>query len=107
MTPASAALAHANLPLTNGQRFFTRMHHTHASHTHIQQEGSRFVFVPGPDDPGLGGTLPQPALPTYFSGEITRVLPGAIFTTNPCRCVLGYEGLCVSTRALALHAAGG
>ncbi|GBF94898.1 hypothetical protein Rsub_08141 [Raphidocelis subcapitata] len=49
------------------------------------KEGSRFVFVPGPGDPGLGGALPQPPLPSYFTSEVARVLPGAVFSTNPCR----------------------
>lgn len=46
---------------------------------------TRFVFVPGPNDPGLGHTLPQPALPSYFTGELQAVLPNAVFATNPCR----------------------
>lgn len=46
---------------------------------------SRFVFVPGPNDPGLGHLLPQPALPTYFTSELQAVLPNAVFSTNPCR----------------------
>lgn len=50
-----------------------------------EQEGSRFVFVPGPDDPGLGGSLPQPALPKYFTSEVERVVPNCTFSTNPCR----------------------
>ncbi|KAI8470951.1 MAG: DNA polymerase alpha/epsilon subunit B-domain-containing protein [Monoraphidium minutum] len=52
---------------------------------HKIKEGSRFVFVPGPDDPGLGGTLPQPPLPSYFSAEVQKVLPTCVFATNPCR----------------------
>lgn len=52
------------------------------------QAHTRFVFVPGPNDPGLGHMLPQPALPSYFIGELQAVLPNAVFATNPCRCVL-------------------
>eukprot|EP00775_Hariotina_reticulata_P005085 gene5085-5326_t len=49
------------------------------------RDGSRFVFVPGPADPGLGQILPQPRLPTYFTAELHSVLPTAVFATNPCR----------------------
>ncbi|GLI68639.1 hypothetical protein VaNZ11_013000, partial [Volvox africanus] len=46
---------------------------------------SRFVFVPGPDDPGPGAILPQPPLPRCLTGELRRVLPNAVFTSNPVR----------------------
>ncbi|KAL6047387.1 DNA polymerase epsilon subunit 2 [Balamuthia mandrillaris] len=48
---------------------------------------SRFVFVPGPKDPGLGGShvLPRPALPPSICQKLRARVPGAIFTTNPCR----------------------
>eukprot|EP00878_Enallax_costatus_P001045 GHUV01001180.1.p1 GENE.GHUV01001180.1~~GHUV01001180.1.p1 ORF type:complete len:395 (+),score=91.74 GHUV01001180.1:179-1186(+) len=49
------------------------------------KEGSTFVFVPGPNDPGLGQVLPQPRLPTYFTSELQAVLPNAVFASNPCR----------------------
>jgi DNA polymerase epsilon subunit 2 len=48
------------------------------------------VFVPGPDDAGLGGVLPQPPLPKYLTAEVQRVLPGAVFATNPCRSGAGW-----------------
>lgn len=51
----------------------------------VLQAGSRFVFVPGPGDPSPGDILPQPPLPTFFTADITRVLPNAVFATNPCR----------------------
>ncbi|PNH03039.1 DNA polymerase epsilon subunit 2 [Tetrabaena socialis] len=35
---------------------------------------SRFVFVPGPDDPGPGPILPQPPLPRSLTAELRRVL---------------------------------
>ena len=49
------------------------------------RDASRFVFVPGPGDPGLGGALPQPPLPDYFAAEVKRALPRCVFATNPCR----------------------
>lgn len=50
---------------------------------------SRFVFVPGPLDPGGGGILPQPPLPAYFSERLAEELPSAVFASNPCRIRYG------------------
>lgn len=49
------------------------------------KERSKFVFVPGPGDPGPGPVLPQPPLPSFFTKELARLVPGAIFATNPVR----------------------
>jgi len=43
------------------------------------------VFIPGPGDPSPGTALPQPPIPAYFTGELRRVLPTAVFASNPCR----------------------
>ena len=48
-------------------------------------ENSRFVFVPGPQDPGPGNILPRPPLPACLTNAITQKVPMAIFATNPCR----------------------
>ncbi|XP_011155477.1 DNA polymerase epsilon subunit 2 [Solenopsis invicta] len=48
-------------------------------------ESSKFVFVPGPHDLGSPKILPKPSLPKYIIEEVTKVIPNAIFTTNPCR----------------------
>lgn len=52
------------------------------------QANSKFVFVPGPLDPGGGGILPQPPLPAYFSERLAEELPSAVFASNPCRVSL-------------------
>ncbi|KAF8057260.1 DPB2 [Scenedesmus sp. PABB004] len=49
------------------------------------RDGARFVFVPGPHDPGLGHLLPQPRLASYFTADLAAVLPSAVFASNPCR----------------------
>ena len=49
------------------------------------QEGSKFLFVPGPGDPGPADVLPRPALPAYFTSELRQLLPTAVFASNPCR----------------------
>ncbi|KAG8201544.1 hypothetical protein JTE90_011219 [Oedothorax gibbosus] len=48
-------------------------------------EKSQFIFVPGPNDPGLPHILPRPAIPPSFLGDFRKKVPKAIFTSNPCR----------------------
>eukprot|EP00057_Strongylocentrotus_purpuratus_P034860 XP_796825.2 PREDICTED: DNA polymerase epsilon subunit 2 [Strongylocentrotus purpuratus] len=48
-------------------------------------EQSRFIFVPGPEDPGPGNVLPRPPIPECLTEVITSKVPTAVFTTNPCR----------------------
>ena len=55
-----------------------------ASHPRIK-DGSQFLLVPGPGDPGPPNVLPRPALPQYFTKEIIKHVPNAIFGSNPCR----------------------
>uniref|UniRef100_A0AAQ4RE53 DNA polymerase epsilon subunit 2 n=1 Tax=Gasterosteus aculeatus aculeatus TaxID=481459 RepID=A0AAQ4RE53_GASAC len=47
--------------------------------------GCRFVFVPGPEDPGPGNILPRPPLADYITEEFRQRVPFSVFTTNPCR----------------------
>nr|XP_023026424.1 DNA polymerase epsilon subunit 2 [Leptinotarsa decemlineata] len=46
---------------------------------------SEFVFVPGLADPCTLHIVPRLGLPDYVTGEMKRLLPKAIFPTNPCR----------------------
>ena len=46
---------------------------------------SRFVFVPGPNDPGAGPTLPRAPLPKVFTRSLRESLAAVTFTSNPCR----------------------
>uniref|UniRef100_A0A2K6GSJ1 DNA polymerase II subunit 2 n=1 Tax=Propithecus coquereli TaxID=379532 RepID=A0A2K6GSJ1_PROCO len=46
---------------------------------------SRFVFVPGPEDPGFGSILPRPPLAESIANEFRQRVPFSVFTTNPCR----------------------
>ena len=48
-------------------------------------ESSRFVFVPGPQDPGPGSILPRPPIPQSISEDIREKVPFSMFTTNPAR----------------------
>lgn len=50
---------------------------------HIRN-GTRFVFIPGPDDPGAG-TLPRAPLPNYLTSDLAQEIPGVVMTSNPCR----------------------
>uniref|UniRef100_A0A3B3ZDZ6 DNA polymerase II subunit 2 n=1 Tax=Periophthalmus magnuspinnatus TaxID=409849 RepID=A0A3B3ZDZ6_9GOBI len=47
--------------------------------------GSRFVFVPGPEDPGPASILPRPPLADHITEEFRQRVPFSVFTTNPCR----------------------
>lgn len=55
-----------------------------AEHPRLK-EGSRFLFIPGPDDAGPANVLPRCSLLKYFSEEVTKHVPNAIFSSNPCR----------------------
>ncbi|KAL4613102.1 DNA polymerase epsilon subunit 2 [Arapaima gigas] len=46
---------------------------------------SRFVFVPGPEDPGPSTILPRPPLADHITEEFRQQVPFSVFTTNPCR----------------------
>ncbi|KAF9969124.1 DNA-directed DNA polymerase epsilon, subunit B [Actinomortierella ambigua] len=46
---------------------------------------SYFVFVPGPNDPWGGTTLPRPKIPDLFTHKLQSMVKRAIFATNPCR----------------------
>eukprot|EP00759_Apiculatamorpha_spiralis_P035202 PhF_6_TR36137/c0_g1_i1/m.52488/K02325/POLE2; DNA polymerase epsilon subunit 2 len=57
---------------------------------------SRFVFVPGPNDPTLGAaTFPQSPIPNVFTAGARRKLLHASFTTNPCRIRLFTQDIVV------------
>uniref|UniRef100_A0A6Q2XF45 DNA polymerase epsilon subunit n=1 Tax=Esox lucius TaxID=8010 RepID=A0A6Q2XF45_ESOLU len=46
---------------------------------------SRFVFIPGPEDPGPSTILPRPPLADHITEEFRQKVPFSVFTTNPCR----------------------
>uniref|UniRef100_A0A8B9UBH7 DNA polymerase epsilon subunit n=1 Tax=Anas zonorhyncha TaxID=75864 RepID=A0A8B9UBH7_9AVES len=48
-------------------------------------KSSRFVFIPGPEDPGPGSILPRPPLAENITEEFRQLVPFSVFTTNPCR----------------------
>jgi DNA polymerase epsilon subunit 2 len=50
----------------------------------LAQEG-RFIFVPGPNDPGIADILPRPPLPKYCTTSLRQKLANATFASNPCR----------------------
>ncbi|KAJ3199668.1 DNA polymerase epsilon subunit 2 [Dinochytrium kinnereticum] len=45
----------------------------------------RFLFVPGPNDPSLGGIVPRPSIPKNLISRFQSLVPKAEFTSNPCR----------------------
>eukprot|EP00405_Crypthecodinium_cohnii_P007973 CAMPEP_0206420002 /NCGR_PEP_ID=MMETSP0324_2-20121206/538_1 /ASSEMBLY_ACC=CAM_ASM_000836 /TAXON_ID=2866 /ORGANISM="Crypthecodinium cohnii, Strain Seligo" /LENGTH=529 /DNA_ID=CAMNT_0053883713 /DNA_START=150 /DNA_END=1739 /DNA_ORIENTATION=- len=46
--------------------------------------GTRFILLPGPNDPGAQ-TLPQAPLPPYLTADLAQEVPNVVFATNPCR----------------------
>ncbi|RLN96760.1 hypothetical protein BBJ28_00025649 [Nothophytophthora sp. Chile5] len=48
-------------------------------------EASRFVLVPGPNDPGSSRAFPRHPLPELCTRELLRKLPNVTCSTNPCR----------------------
>jgi DNA polymerase epsilon subunit 2 len=49
------------------------------------REECRWVFVPGPGDPGVAAALPRPALRRSTLGRLPEALPRATFASNPAR----------------------
>eukprot|EP00850_Spirogloea_muscicola_P003249 SM000013S26418 [mRNA] locus=s13:198863:202689:- [translate_table: standard] len=75
-------LAFSDFSLLKSQ--FSRLGATISSHSRIRAS-SRFIFVPGPGDPGPANVLPRPALPNYFASAVREHIPDAVFGSNPCR----------------------
>ena len=50
----------------------------------VANEG-RFVFIPGPNDPGIAGSLPRGPIPKVFTNSVRSKVKHAIFASNPCR----------------------
>ncbi|TMW63259.1 hypothetical protein Poli38472_002200 [Pythium oligandrum] len=48
-------------------------------------EFSKFVLVPGPNDPGSSRAFPRHPLPSLCTRDLVRKVPNVICTTNPCR----------------------
>ncbi|KAI8051462.1 DNA polymerase alpha/epsilon subunit B-domain-containing protein, partial [Syncephalis plumigaleata] len=55
----------------------------------------RFIFVPGPNDPWSGDTLPQRPIPETFTEKLRARLRQVIFTSNPCRIRYGSQDIVV------------
>ncbi|XP_043258078.1 DNA polymerase epsilon subunit 2 [Colletes gigas] len=49
------------------------------------KESSKFIFVPALEDVGSPKILPRSPLPKNLTADFRRDIPGAVFTTNPCR----------------------
>mmetsp|Transcript_92872 Transcript_92872/g.174848 ORF Transcript_92872/g.174848 Transcript_92872/m.174848 type:complete len:555 (-) Transcript_92872:80-1744(-) len=62
------------------ERLKVMMHHMP---NHVER-GTRFVFMPGPKDPGAQ-LLPRPPLTAYLTADLAKDIPNVILTTNPCR----------------------
>jgi len=47
-------------------------------------QGTRFIFIPGPKDPGAA-RLPRAPLPSYLTSDLAKDVPNVILASNPCR----------------------
>mmetsp|Transcript_58691 Transcript_58691/g.132296 ORF Transcript_58691/g.132296 Transcript_58691/m.132296 type:complete len:550 (+) Transcript_58691:51-1700(+) len=78
----------AFLPTAEGVRSyrdgFERLKFMMRNLTNHVQRGTRFIFIPGPRDPGAQ-TLPRMPLTGYLTSDLARDIPGVILATNPCR----------------------
>ncbi|XP_020587022.1 DNA polymerase epsilon subunit B [Phalaenopsis equestris] len=63
---------------------FAKLGEMITAHPRINEQ-SRFLFIPGPDDAGPAKVLPRCALPNYLTEELQKLIPTAIFSSNPCR----------------------
>jgi DNA polymerase epsilon subunit 2 len=50
----------------------------------VANEG-RFVFIPGPNDPGITGILPRGPIPNYFTAALRSKVKNVMLASNPCR----------------------
>jgi len=75
-------------PLSGGTKamisYFEDLTNTILKFPNIANEG-RFVFIPGPNDPGITGVLPRGPIPDYFTSFLRSKVNHAIFASNPCR----------------------
>lgn len=52
--------------------------------TNHVQNGTRFIFVPGPKDPGAQ-TLPRMPLTNFLTSDLAKEIPNVVMGSNPCR----------------------
>lgn len=63
---------------------FERLRHMLQGLANHVKRGTRFIFIPGPNDPG-SQTLPKMPLPNYLTADLGKLIPNVTFATNPCR----------------------
>eukprot|EP00933_Yihiella_yeosuensis_P015880 TRINITY_DN1370_c1_g1_i1.p1 TRINITY_DN1370_c1_g1~~TRINITY_DN1370_c1_g1_i1.p1 ORF type:complete len:573 (+),score=100.90 TRINITY_DN1370_c1_g1_i1:182-1720(+) len=66
------------------QESFERLKFKMRSLENHVRRGTKFIFVPGPRDPGPK-TLPCPPLPNYLTANLATEIPGVVMASNPCR----------------------
>lgn len=68
----------------NATLYFEELASMIASYPQLAQT-AKFVFIPGPKDPGLRSVLPHPPLPSHLLKPFKDKIPHVSTTTNPCR----------------------
>eukprot|EP01128_Nolandella_sp_AFSM9_P006982 TRINITY_DN3709_c0_g1_i1.p1 TRINITY_DN3709_c0_g1~~TRINITY_DN3709_c0_g1_i1.p1 ORF type:complete len:518 (-),score=54.45 TRINITY_DN3709_c0_g1_i1:27-1580(-) len=69
------------------KHFFKKLADLLSQFTKIARE-TKFIFIPGPNDPGPG-VLPRPPLPSYLTAPLSEKLRNVKFPSNPCRLRIG------------------
>lgn len=46
---------------------------------------SKFIFIPGPQDPAFANIYPRPSIPTSILSEFCAKVPNVVLGSNPCR----------------------
>ena len=52
---------------------------------------SKFIFVPGPNDPGYANIYPRPPLPEFISQELTAKIPNCKYHYINWQCITGLD----------------
>lgn len=76
--------SHGSEMMTILRKLFKRLGEL-ISRYHMLMGSSQFVFVPGLTDPCTPHIVPRIGLPNYITEDMRKILPNAVFATNPCR----------------------
>jgi len=75
---------HTSAHVSALKQAFTKLGDMISQHTELVSK-SKFIFVPGPADPGLSTIYPRPPLPAPLVEDFVKKVPSAQFVSNPCR----------------------
>ncbi|KAI9297377.1 DNA polymerase epsilon, subunit B [Neoconidiobolus thromboides FSU 785] len=83
----SSRILYNDLDTTQYKENFTKLGNLISKFEKISR-WTKFVFIPGPNDPVYLYTLPIPALDSYFYGGLKNKVNQFLFTSNPTRITI-------------------